>query len=446
MQKQMLNKKIIICICAAAAVIVTAALVLLFNKEEAFRSIMVYEVEGTAVIERESVGNMDAVENLYLESGDRVSVASDSGMRMKLDDDKYVMAEADTIFSIEAEGNEADSKTRICLEQGAITNEIQHPLSAGSQYETSTPNSVMAVRGTIYRAEIYTDENGDINTKICCFQGKVGTKPVLPDGTYGEEVLVPAGSELVVYKDGTVDGPSNITYEELPAQALENLRSMSESGQSMEGITLEDLTALTDAAVAAGAESEESESEQTTLADAVQNSGQNDTDEDTDEETDKEAEQTARRDNAAARGTGRGASVKADESAENPEEPQTAEEAEQEQKTSNSGTPKTSESADSSGSDNGGGDNSQDTNNGTGTNNNHQPDNGKPDYRPVVPPQIVTHTVTFEYQGSIFATQEVTNGGTASEPRLMPAQNGKWDFDFGTVIQADTTIKWIDNT
>ena len=45
---------------------------------------------------------------------------------------------------IGSEGTEADSRTRICLEQGAITNEIQHPLSEGSQYETSTPNSVMA--------------------------------------------------------------------------------------------------------------------------------------------------------------------------------------------------------------------------------------------------------------------------------------------------------------
>lgn len=158
MQKLMSNKKIIICACAAVAVTAVVVIALLFNKEEAFRSIMVYDVKGSAVIERETVGAMNAAENLYLESGDRVSVAADSSMRMKLDDDKYVMAEPDTVFSVEAEGTEADSRTRICLEQGAITNEIQHPLSEGSQYETSTPNSVMAVRGTIYRVELSVDE------------------------------------------------------------------------------------------------------------------------------------------------------------------------------------------------------------------------------------------------------------------------------------------------
>lgn len=421
--------------------IVTAALVLLLNKEEAFRSIMVYDVEGTAVIERESVGNMDAVENLYLESGDRVSVAPDSGMRMKLDDDKYVMAEADTIFSVEAEGNEADSKTRICLEHGAITNEIQHPLSAGSQYETSTPNSVMAVRGTIYRAELYVDENGDINTKLCCFQGKVGTTPVLPDGTYGEEVLVPAGSELVIYEDGTVDGPRNITYEELPVQALQNLRSMSENGQSMTGITLEDLTALTDEMADISAESETSEPEQAASSDAVQDSGQTDTDEDTNEDTEAEEKTVVSN-------TTKSASAKTNESAADSEaQPEETEKPEQTPAIAEDTKPKTTETANgSSSSDNGGGDNSQDTNHGTGSNNNHKPDHDKPDYRPVIPPQIVTHIVTFEYQGDTFATQEVISGQTVSEPLLVPAQNGEWDFDFGTVIQADTTIKWIDNT
>ena len=85
MQKRTLYKKQIVCVCAAAAVIAVAAVALLFNKkEEVFRSILVYDVQGSAVIERESVGTMNAAENLYLESGDRVSVASDSSRRIRL--------------------------------------------------------------------------------------------------------------------------------------------------------------------------------------------------------------------------------------------------------------------------------------------------------------------------------------------------------------------------
>ena len=104
MMQKLMSKKIIICACAAVAVTAVVVIALWFNKEETFRSIMVYDVKGSAVIERETVGAMNAAENLYLESGDRVSVAADSSMRMKLDDDKYVMAEPDTVFSVDGGG------------------------------------------------------------------------------------------------------------------------------------------------------------------------------------------------------------------------------------------------------------------------------------------------------------------------------------------------------
>lgn len=267
LQKLRSYKKVLICACAAAVVIVAAAVILLANREETFRSILVYDVMGSAVIERANVGTMEAAENLYLESGDRVSVAADSGMRMKLDNDKYVMAEADTIFSVEAEGTDADSRTKISLEQGAIINEIQNPLREGSSYETSTPNSVMAVRGTIYRVELYVDENVDYEepiTKLCCFQGQVGAKPILPDGIYGEEIPVPAGCELTVYPDGTVSEVRDIVYEELPMQAVVNLLDMVENGQDVTGITAEELQQLTleTADVSEAAESENTQTKQ----------------------------------------------------------------------------------------------------------------------------------------------------------------------------------------
>ncbi len=432
MQKQIADKKIIIGICAAVAVIAAAVIVLLVNKEEAFRSILVYEVEGTAVIERESVGSMNAAENLYLESGDRVSIGQDSSMRMKLDDDKYVMAEADTIFSIEAKGTDVNSKTKICLEQGAITNEIQNPLSKDSQYETSTPNSVMAVRGTIYRAEIFTDENGNQNTKMCCFQGKVEVMPILPDGTYGEEVLVPAGSELVVYGDGTADSPRDIVYEELPMQALQTLKKLLESGQSMEGVTLEYVEELINKEADISEEPEESEPEQTVQLEPEENLKQSDADADTDV-TDAAKNTSAKTDKDTKKNSG------TTQTAENqPEQkPQTQEEAQ----------PKVSEPTGSVSSDSAQGDSSQGENTDDSGNNNEQDydksDNNKPDNEePVTPPKAVTYTVTFEYDGKTFATQEVKRGETVSAPLLAPAASGGWDFKFETKIEADTTIQW----
>lgn len=447
MQKQILNKKTIICIGAVAVVAVAAVLILLLNREEAYRSILVYDVEGSAVIERAGVGNMDAVENLYLESGDRVSVAPDSGMRMKLDDDKYVMAEADTVFFVEAQGSEADSKTRICLEQGAITNEIQHPLSEGSQYETSTPNSVMAVRGTIYRVELLVDENGEMSTKLCCFQGKVGTKPILPDGTYGEEVLVPAGSELTVHEDGSVDDLKDITYEELPAQALQNLADMAQNGQSMTGVTLEELTAF--AAQAAKTDSADAP-EQTETTDTTGESAQSDADTVKEEEETEEEEAVLTAENtskSASAKTNQGTTASKPSTQAVVQPGQTAENAQAKtpQSTSAAGTATTSSGGGSYAPDNG------------QTPDYNAPDNNQPGITipdgshqggyvpPVVPPPTPTYTVTFVYQNKTFATQQVKSGGKASEPLLIPAQSGAWEFDFSTAITADTTVTWKEN-
>ncbi len=446
MLKQMSYKKIIICVCAAVAVIAVALVVLLSKKEEAFRSIMVYDVEGSAVIERETVGSMDAAENLYLESGDRVSVAAQSSMRMKLDDDKYVMAEADTVFSVEAEGTDADSKTKICLEQGAITNEIQHPLSEGSQYETSTPNSVMAVRGTIYRVELYVDENGDQNTKLCCFQGKVGTKPILPDGTYGEEILVPAGSEVTVYQDGTMGEVKDIAYEELPGQAIENLISMAENGQSMTGIALEELTQLASekADVSEASESEAPQTEQAEQSETVETAAKDAAEEKADVQMQAKAD-TGKKVTAQSAENGQDAST-AKQPAEQPlPQPQVMPNTPPKAvvPVNNSNVENNNAEGGDVQEDNNGNDSADDESDDDSDDDrsdHDKPDKDKPDHDK--PSKPVTYTVTFVYQGKTFATQTVLVGETVSAPVLMPAQSGEWDFDFTTKIEANTTISW----
>ena len=431
MQKMIANKKIVICACAAAAVAIVTVIALLANREETFRSIMVYDVEGSAVIERESVGAMDAAENLYLESGDRVSVAAESSMRMKLDDDKYVMAEADTVFAVGAAGTDADSETKISLEQGAITNEIQHPLSEGSRYETSTPNSVMAVRGTIYRVELYVDENGDQNTKLCCFQGKVGATPIFPDGAYGEEVMVPAGSELIIYQDGTTGDVKDIAYDELPVPAVENLLGMMENGQDVTGISEDALSKLVsktesaDEATANEAEqSAQSVTEQTLTAEA-------DAESEADQETDAQIHtdsKTAK--NAPAKGAGE--KPKAPALQPKPEQPVSKPKAPEIK------PPKAAEP--SNGGDTGNAEEgSQDENEGNNADEDKSDDDKKDKKKPSKPK---TYTVTFMYQGEVFATQTVKSGEKAAAPVLVPAQSGAWDFDFATKIKANTTISW----
>lgn len=434
MPKQMPSKKIIITIAAAAVIILAAVVMLLSKKEEAYRSILVYELEGNAVIERTDIGEIDAAENLYLESGDRVSVKEESMMRMKLDGDKYITAEENTVFSLEAKGSEQASKTRINLEQGAITNEIQNALSKDSLYETATPNSVMAVRGTVYRAQLYDDGEGGQDMRLCCFQGTVAATPVLPDGTFGDEVLVNAGSELTVYSDGTADDIKEIDFSTLPKQAVQTLVALSENGTAVTGITSEELSAILSSKQGEAGISKES-SEAGEAAQETHEADADGTDEAASDE--KASEEKAADGNALQGNSGNNADKKDDRKKQTDKNKVNGTEDKTKQESKKPSQTAENPSADSESSD------SEDGNSGSDSGSpQDKGSDGSSGNKPGKPSKTVTYTVTYKYQGSVFATQTVKKGNKAAAPMLTPAKEGAWDFDFDKKITADTTIEW----
>lgn len=290
-------------IAGAAVVIIGLIVVLLFNKKEAvYRIIKVFELDGKSTVTRQDIGDLDAYDNMVLESGDQVYVDTGS-LTLKMDEDKYVYAEEKTRFQLEAAGTSENSKTRIRLEEGILTNEIQNKLSDESSYEVNTPNSTMSVRGTIYMVDVY-EENGIRYTKVSVFEGAVATKLIYADGSVSDqEKLVEKGKEVLIYDDNSgtdyVGEPSDIDYSALPQGVIAFLLEKANAGYDI-GIPAEDLEKYLQG----------------------------------------------------------------------------------------------------------------------------------------------PFTVTFMYQNSVFGTQEVKKGACATEPSLMPAQNGTWDFDFSTPINKDTRIEW----
>ena len=109
------KKKLIIGGSAAVAVIaiVVVVLLMIFNKEDAYRVIKVLEIEGTASVERENVGELQVYSGMALQSGDKISVASNSMLVLQMDDDKYAYVEQNSILTMVAEGTSRDSKTKI---------------------------------------------------------------------------------------------------------------------------------------------------------------------------------------------------------------------------------------------------------------------------------------------------------------------------------------------
>ena len=420
---------------AIVAVVAIGCVVLTGGKSDAYRSIMVYQINGNATITRENVGEMEAYENLMLRSGDAVAVASDSSLRLKLDDDKYLLAEQDTRMNIVAEGDDENAKTYIDLQQGSVTSEIQNKLKSGASYEVNTPNSIMAVRGTIFRVEVEPKENGESDTKLTVFQGTVGVRQVLPDGTISnEEVMVEAGNELIVEgvqtATETLGEPTEIDFDSLPSVITQYLEELVQNGQELADNVIAKIPGAQGEQALALQQSQKQESDQKTQdADAQPQDTEalDEQQEPNEEDKAQEPEAPVKPKTKPANDTTKNPQKEQDPEQPNqpetqlpqieqpqPEQPETQPQTVQPQPTPQDPTP--SGDGDSKGGSDGG-------------------SKKKTQY----------YTVTFQYNGSTFGTQSVKKGEQATEPKLCPTQNGAWDFDFSQKIDKNVTIQWKEN-
>lgn len=423
---------------AVIAAVTVVCIVLMGGKSEAYRSIMVYQVNGDATITRERVGEMAAYENLMLQSGDTVAVASESNMRLKLDDDKYLLAEQNTVMNIVADGDDADARTYIDLQKGSVTSEIQNKLKDGASYEVNTPNSIMAVRGTIFRVEVEPKENGDSDTKLTVFQGTVGVRAVLADGTIlDEEVMVEAGEELTI--DGTVTAsedlgtPTEIDYDSLPTVITEYLEELVQNGQTLAANITEKVQKAEEVQTDRIQEPQiqEAQDAQPERKDQEPELAQQDPEELKEQNPKPEAQES--KTPAKPQKKQPEETQKPQEQEQNPQDPQNPalpqfdpqdpqlQDPQQPETEPQKEAPKpnvqnpTPSGDDDSPQESGGGSKKK-----------------KTQY----------YTVTFQYNGSTFGTQKVKKGEKATEPKLCPTQNGAWDYDFSQKVTKNIVVEW----
>ena len=355
------------------------------KKEEAYRNIKVMSINGSATVERASVGTLDAYADMKLENGDRLSVDGSSSLTLSMDDDKYAMLEPGSSLTLEADGTKENSKTVIHLEAGAVMNYLSEKLSEGSSYEVTVPNSTMAVRGTVFRVAIVYDENGESYTTVQVFEGIVGCRLVFPDGTISEEeVQLAPGKEVLIHGDTSIseyvgDKGHDIDYTTLNREALEFLLFCIDDGADL-CIPRE------------------------------------------------EVEELLRR---------------LDQPEEEPEEQEEAEEPEKEVKkpvvieTPEPVVPAVEETPSSSG---GSSETSEDLPGNDDNQKSHHSSKKKPSSSDE---ETKTYTVTFQTaSGDVFCTQTVEDGKTASKPKLQPSASGSWNYDFTKAVTENIIIKW----
>ena len=245
--KKLTKKEIIfIAIAGVMILLVGVFLVIWMNREKDYRLLKVCEMDGDGEVVRAEAGTLTPYVNMQLESGDRVKLNT-GVLNIKADEDKYIFLEDHTELLLEATGNATNSRTKIELISGGITNDIQKPLSQDSAYEVNTQSATMSVVGTVFYVCAY-EEDGVAYTKLSVFSGTVSSRLVYPDGTTSdEEVKVSSGSEILIYQDkDTTDyvfGPQPIKYEELPEQVLRLLGRMADENRDI-SITKDEVTKI----------------------------------------------------------------------------------------------------------------------------------------------------------------------------------------------------------
>ena len=226
--KSSMHKIFLVTIAAGMAVVLMAGC----GNKVAFRSVVVNEKNGEV-----TVSGKDAYEGQHLEAGNDVVVAGASDLTLQIDSDKYLYAEENTHFSVDAADEEGGNHTTIHLISGAALARVDGVLGDNDSFEIASPISVMAVRGTVFRAVAY-EENGTQYTLLQVFEGMVDMTEKHPNGIIGSTKSVYAGEEALIRLNGEnsefVDAENQpIDFTSLPGKTMDRLEKYKEDGRDI---------------------------------------------------------------------------------------------------------------------------------------------------------------------------------------------------------------------
>jgi len=239
---QSLKGKIITASVSVGVVAAVTAILIIANS--GIRSIVVNALNGVTTVVNGSNTN-EAYEGLKLKAGDDVTVSSDADLTLAMDEDKYVYAEPNTHFWIEAKGKLGNTNTKVFMDEGSNLFRIDDKLGENESFTVDTPNSTMAVRGTVFRVTCRTDENGEFYTDVEVYEGEVFVQAKFKDDRKANDNRVfKAGEWVTVHldKDETVseflksDNDYKMTeenYKNLRVGTVEFLGAAAEGGRKL---------------------------------------------------------------------------------------------------------------------------------------------------------------------------------------------------------------------
>ena len=210
---------------AVCAVVIVGVILAVVLKKDGYRSISVEDVKGTVNVVGER-NNGQAYKGQRLYSGDDVTVMEASELVMCADNEKYVYADENTHFVLEASSPKESSRIKIKIDKGSELNVLNAKLGVDDSYEVDTPNSTMSVRGTTFRVTVYMGNDGFVYTLLEVTEGRVLCRLKTRTGEYngvekefgpGESALIRGNDDLSEFVVGEAGEEVRILdYDNLP--------------------------------------------------------------------------------------------------------------------------------------------------------------------------------------------------------------------------------------
>lgn len=172
------NLKLILIGVISILMIIAAAIVIsLYFGGDVARELVITDIKGSVYIERDSK-RLGADKNSRLRSGDIITTDENAAVRISLDNDKHIFVEPNSVVYIYFTDIASKGDISVNLSRGAVICRLGSELRKNASFILKTPNSVVSVRGTVFRTQFdfvedYMGYSNVMITQVQNFDGAV---------------------------------------------------------------------------------------------------------------------------------------------------------------------------------------------------------------------------------------------------------------------------------
>lgn len=171
-----LRAVLIVLIAVVGAVIIAIAVSLIIGGDND-RSLVISEISGNVFIMKND-GQIPAVRNMAISSGDLVVTSEGSAVKLRIDNGKFIYIEPESTVYVYYTKKTNKGSIIVNISDGSVLCRLDKPLTKNEVFEVRTPNSVNSVQGTVFHVDFnYYEELGAYTkamlTDVRCIEGTV---------------------------------------------------------------------------------------------------------------------------------------------------------------------------------------------------------------------------------------------------------------------------------